>query len=135
MLYNGWCYTGTPVIGYLERGSPTTGKLSGSLRGSTFGLRGSLVLKVCTCSIVIWCVFILCVYVLDKVCVCMCVCVCVCVCVLDSVCVCMHVAECVRTLCICMCTLVATATNCQLVSRSSYDADRRVGHAVFADAT
>lgn len=48
LVYNGWCHNGPPVIGYLERSSPTTGKLSSSLPGSTFSQRGNLVLKVCT---------------------------------------------------------------------------------------
>ncbi|XP_064400169.1 nephrocystin-4-like isoform X2 [Halichondria panicea] len=45
MPYNGWRYNSSAAIGYLERGSPTTGKVSSSLRGSTFGVRDSLVLK------------------------------------------------------------------------------------------
>lgn len=46
LLYNGWRFVGSPAIGYLERMSHTTGKTPGSFRGSTFGLRSNLILKV-----------------------------------------------------------------------------------------
>lgn len=44
VLYNGWTLVGSPVIGYL---SPSVaGRTTGSFRGSTYGLRSSLILKV-----------------------------------------------------------------------------------------
>lgn len=46
VLYNGWTLIGSPVIGYLDKVSPSSGKTSGSFRGSTYGLRSNLILKV-----------------------------------------------------------------------------------------
>ena len=46
VLYNGWTLVGSPVIGYLDKVSPSSGKTSGSFRGSTYGLRSNLILKV-----------------------------------------------------------------------------------------
>ena len=46
VLYNGWTLVGSPVIGYLDKVSPSSGKTTGSFRGSTYGLRSNLILKV-----------------------------------------------------------------------------------------
>ena len=46
VLYNGWTLVGSPVIGYLDKVSPSSGRTSGSFRGSTYGLRSNLILKV-----------------------------------------------------------------------------------------
>ena len=47
VLYNGWTLVGSPVIGYLDKVSPSAaGRTTGSFRGSTYGLRSNLILKV-----------------------------------------------------------------------------------------
>ena len=47
ILYNGWTLVGSPVIGYLDKVSPSAaGRTAGSFRGSTYGLRSNLILKV-----------------------------------------------------------------------------------------
>ena len=51
VLYNGWTLMGSSVIGYLDKVSPSAGKTGGSFRGSTYGLRSNLILKVCLMSI------------------------------------------------------------------------------------
>lgn len=46
VLYNGWTLIGSPVIGYLDKVTPSSGKTAGSFRGSTYGSRSNLILKV-----------------------------------------------------------------------------------------
>jgi hypothetical protein len=52
VLYNGWTLVGSPVIGYLDKVSPSAaGRTTGSFRGSTYGLRSNLILKVSGCHV------------------------------------------------------------------------------------
>ena len=55
VLYNGWTLVGSPVIGYLDKVSPSAaGRTTGSFRGSTYGLRSNLILKVSSRNINLW---------------------------------------------------------------------------------